>query len=186
VHVGGTKGHDSASTLKSFLKDCFEVTISLTSSHNVWYKTLCANYHLTAVHALLYTSPRYILSNGAGYNRHYSHRPDLTRPISHLPSHRLISPSQHACVNPSCSTIFLHLSPPLSLFFIYLNSFCRLCTNSLKFRLFTLSFLPRVSKKSANTLIFAVRIAICTSLLPVSGPARGVASEGLSPLAEAS
>jgi hypothetical protein len=101
-------------------------------------------------------------------------------------SHKLISPSQHACVKPSCSTKFLHLSPPLSFFFIYLNNFCRLCTNSLRFLLLTLSFLPLVSKKSASTLILAVRIAICTSLLPVSGPALGVAFEAFSPLASAS
>lgn len=88
--------------------------------------------------------------------------------------HILISPTHVLSVNPNVSIKCLHLSPPLSFFLKYRNSFCLRCTNNLRFRAFTLSLRPRVSRKSASVLIFAVKIAICTSLLPVSGPTRGV------------
>ena len=90
--------------------------------------------------------------------------------------YRLISPFHVPSVNPNVSMQCCHLGPPLSFRLRYCNSFCRLCTSNLRFRLLALSFLPLVCKNSASVLIFAVRIAICTSLEPVSGPPRFIAA----------
>ena len=89
-------------------------------------------------------------------------------------AHRVISPFHVPSVRPSVSMQCVHLGPPLSFLLKYASSFCLLCTSSLRFLLLTLSIFPLVAKKSASVRIFAVKIPICTSLLPVSGPALGV------------
>jgi hypothetical protein len=90
--------------------------------------------------------------------------------------HSEISPFQVPSVSPNASTTFLNRGPPLSFLSRYRSNFCRLCTNNRKFRLLTLSILPLPSKNVASVRILAVRMAICTSELPVSGPTRGVFS----------
>ena len=85
-----------------------------------------------------------------------------------------ICPLHIPSVNPNVSTRLCHLAPPLSFLRRYAINFCRRCTRSRRLRLFILSIVPRVSRNWLNVRIFAVNSAICTSLLPVSGPARGV------------
>lgn len=86
--------------------------------------------------------------------------------------YNVISPFHVPSDKPSFSTRFCHRGPPLSFLLRYFNSFALLCTSSLKFLLLCLSMVPLVSKKSATARILAVRMAICTSLLPVSAPTR--------------
>jgi hypothetical protein len=91
-------------------------------------------------------------------------------------SHNDISPLQVPSVNPRVSMQCCHLGPPLSFRLRYCNNFCLLCTSKRRFRLLCLSPFPRACRKSANVLIFAVKMAIWTSDEPVSGPTRFAAA----------
>lgn len=99
------------------------------------------------------------------------YNPTIIYPYSVL-YYKEISPLQVPSVRPRVSMQCCHLGPPLSFLLKYCNSFCLLCTNSLRFRLLCLSPFPLVAKKSATVLILAVKMAICTSEEPVSGPIR--------------